>query len=68
MVKANIDISSHEVEGNTYYDYVISYTPYATMVGVASSLKKALDRIKEAILGEEESTKETLKSLGYSVF
>lgn len=68
MVKVNIDINSHEVEGNTYYDYIISYTPYGTMVGTASNLERALSAIKETILGKEEPSKELLKMLGYSVY
>lgn len=68
MVKISIEINSHEVDGNTYYDYLFSYTPYDTMIGVASSLEKALDEVKKTILNMEEPTKETLKMLGYSVY
>ncbi len=68
MVKINIEINSREKDGNTYYDYLFSYTPYDTMVGIASSLEKALDEVKKAILNKEEPTKETLKMLGYSVY
>lgn len=67
MVSVNIDINSRKMDGNIYYDYLFSYIPYGTMVGVASSLETTLNKVKEAILDMEEPTEETLKMLGYKV-
>ncbi len=67
MVETNINIISREVKGNTYYDYIISYTPYSTMIGVVSNFEKTLNKIKEAILDMDEPTKKILRPLEYNV-